>query len=184
MTSYDNRFSAVSDLPVPPTWVRILLGLVMIGAGILVLGDVAVASLLSAKFIGAMAIVAGGFEIFHALWTRGWGKFIWHLLLGVLYVAFGMTMISQPVAGALALTFVLGLTILVSGVVRILLALRHRGERSWAILLSGIFGVLAGFIILSGWPVSGLAILGLLIGIDLIMHGVGWLIYGLRPRRA
>jgi Uncharacterized conserved protein len=184
MTSYDNRFSAVSDLPVPPTWVRILLGLVMIGAGILVLGDVAVASLLSAKFIGAMAIVAGSFEIVHALWTRGWGKFVWHLLLGALYIAFGSMLLSQPVAGALALTFALGLIILASGIVRIFLAVRHWGELSWTILLSGAFGVFAGVIILSGWPTTGLAVLGLLIGIDLIVHGVAWLLYGLVPRRA
>lgn len=184
MTSYDNRFSAVSHLPIPPTWVRILLGIVMIGAGMLVLGDVVVASLLSAKFTGAMAIVAGGFEVVHALWTRGWGRFIWHFLLGALYVAFGMMMLSQPAAGALVLTFVLGLTILASGVVRIILAMRHWGELNWTILLSGAFGVLAGFVILSGWPVSGLAVLGLLIGIDLIMHGVAWLIYGLLPRHA
>src|SRR5690606_8864147 len=112
------------------------------------------------------------FEVVHALWTRGWGRFIWHFLLGALYVAFGMMMLSQPAAGALVLTFVLGLTILASGVVRIILAMRHWGELNWTILLSGAFGVLAGFVILSGWPVSGLAVLGLLIGIDLIMHGV------------
>jgi uncharacterized membrane protein HdeD (DUF308 family) len=38
-----------------------------------------------------------------------------------------------------------------------------------------VFGVIAGLIILSGWPMSGLWFLGLLLGIDLIFHGVAWL---------
>lgn len=183
MTSYDNGLSTITDLPVPPTWVRVLLGIVMIGAGVLVLGDVVVASLLSAKFIGLMAIVAGGFEIVHAFWTKGWGSLVWHLLLGALYVAFGFTMVSQPAAGALVLTFVLGLIILASGVVRIFLALRRWEELSWMMLISGAFGVAAGFIILSGWPITGLWVLGLLLGVDLIVHGVAWLTYGLLQRR-
>src|SRR5690606_20679190 len=103
MTSYDNELSSATELPVPPTWIRVLLGIVMIGAGLLVLGDVALASLLSAKFIGVMAIIAGGYEIVHAIWTKGWGSFIWHILLGALYAAFGFMMLSQPAAGALVL---------------------------------------------------------------------------------
>jgi Uncharacterized conserved protein len=184
MTSYGNGYTTVTDLPVPPTWVRVLLGIVMIGAGVLVLGDVAIASLLSAKFIGIMAIFAGGFEIVHAFWTKGWGNLIWHVLLGALYMAFGFMMVSQPMAGAIFLTFVLGLIILASGVVRLLLAMRHWRDTSWIMLISGVFGVIAGFIILSGWPVSGLWALGLLLGVDLIVHGVAWLTYGLLPRHA
>lgn len=184
MTSSNNGLSTITDLPVPPTWVRFLLGTVMIGAGLLVLGDVAVASLLSAKFIGVMAIIAGGFEIVHAFWTKDWGNVVWHLFLGALYVAFGLMMVSQPAAGALVLTFVLGLILVTSGVVRVLLALRHWGELSWVMLISGAFGAVAGFIILSGWPGTGLWVLGLLLGVDLIMHGLAWLTHGLLPRRA
>ena len=61
----------------PPTWVRVLLGLVLIFAGLFVLGDVALATLISTMFIGATALIAGGFEIIHAFWTKGWGGFLW-----------------------------------------------------------------------------------------------------------
>lgn len=44
--------------------------------------------------------------------------------------------------------------------------------------MSGLFGVVAGFIILSGWPTSGIWVLGLLLGVDLITHGAAWLTYG------
>ena len=45
-------------------------------------------------------------------------------------------------------------------------------------LLSGAFGVLAGLLILSGFPRNHFWLLGLLLGIDLISHGAAWLTYG------
>src|SRR5215470_18765392 len=122
MTTLSTGAAAISP---PPTWVRILLGLVLILAGLLVLGDLALATLISTIFIGATAIVAGGFEIVHAFWTKGWGGFLWQLLLGALYVAAGIVLLTQPVAGALILTYVLGLLLIISGFVRALLSFRH-----------------------------------------------------------
>lgn len=177
MTTVDTSYS----LPAPPTWVRILLGIVLIVAGLLVLGDIAIATLISAIFIGIMAVVAGGFEIVHAFWTKGWGGFIWQLLLGALYVAFGIVLINQPVTGALIITYVLGLLLLFSGIIRIIHSFSHWKEAGWIMLISGAFGILAGLVILTGFPMTGLWVLGLLLGIDLISHGVAWLTYAWLP---
>ena len=81
-------------------------------------------------------------------------------------------LVSQPVAGALILTYVLGLLLFASGFVRILLGVSHWKEAGWVMLLSGLFGILAGLIILTGFPMTGLWVLGLLLGIDLISHGI------------
>jgi uncharacterized membrane protein HdeD (DUF308 family) len=173
MATYDTT----SPLTAPPTWVRILLGVVLILAGIFVLGDIALATLISTLFIGAMAIVAGAFEIIHAFWTKGWGGFVWQIVLGVLYVAFGIVLLNQPVSGALLLTYILGLMLMISGLVRAYLSVTHWHEAGWLMLLSGVFGILAGVVILTGFPMSGLWVLGLLLGIDLISHGAAWLTY-------
>lgn len=172
-----------SMLSVPPTWVRVLLGIVMVVAGLLVLGDVALATLVSTIMIAALAIAAGVFEIAHAFWTKGWGGFLWQVLLGILYVAFGVVLWSQPVTGALLITFVLGLLLVLSGAVRMLLSYRYWHDAGWVMLLSGIFGVLAGALIIARWPMSGLWILGLLLGIDLLSHGMAWLLYAWKPSK-
>lgn len=177
MTTYP----ATSGLTAPPTWVRVLLGIVMVVTGLLVLGDIAVATLISTIFIGLMAIVAGAFEIIHAFWTKGWGGFLWQLLLGALYIAFGLVLLSQPESGALILTYVLGVVLLLSGFVRVLLGFSHWREAGWLMLLSGAFGILAGLVILTGFPMTGLWVLGLLLGIDLISHGIAWLTYAWMP---
>jgi uncharacterized membrane protein HdeD (DUF308 family) len=177
MTTYDTA----SPLTAPPTWVRILLGIVLIVAGLFVLGDIALATLVSTLFIAAMAIVAGAFEIIHAFWTKGWGGFLWQVLLGAIYVAFGVVLWSQPVSGALVLTFALGLMLIISGIVRALVSITHWQQAGWLMLLSGVFGILAGVVIVTGFPMSGLWVLGLLLGIDLISHGVAWLTYAWLP---
>jgi uncharacterized membrane protein HdeD (DUF308 family) len=153
----------------------------MILAGVLVLGDVVLVTVISTIFIGMMSIAAGAFEVIHAFWTKGWGGFIWQVLLGILYVAFGAVLVSQPAASALILTYILGLLLLISGFVRILLGFSHWREAGWIMLLSGLFGVLAGLVILTGFPTTGLWVLGFLLGVDLITHGLGWLTYAWQP---
>ena len=173
----------VTELPAPPLWVCILIGLAMIIGGVLVLGDIALFSVISALFIGWTAIVVGAFEIIHAFWTKGWGGMVWQLLLGALYVAFGIVLVRQPIAGALILTYVLGLVLLISGLVRMLVGISHWRQSGWVMVGSGVFGILAGLIILTGFPATGLWVLGLLLGIDLLSHGIGWLTYAWLPAR-
>jgi uncharacterized membrane protein HdeD (DUF308 family) len=183
MTTYDNSSPmGVTKLPTPSFWVCVLLGLVMILAGFLVLGDVMLVTVISTMFIGWVSIFTGAFEIVHAFWTRGWGGFLWQVLLGILYVAFGVVLVGQPVASALILTYVLGLALLISGIVRIMLGITHWREAGWIMLLSGVFGVLAGLVILTGFPMTGLWVLGFLLGVDLISHGIGWLAYAWLPK--
>jgi uncharacterized membrane protein HdeD (DUF308 family) len=81
----------------------------------------------------------------------------------------------------LIITYALGLLLLVSGFVRILLGFSHWRDAGWIMLLSGVFGILAGLIILTGFPSTGLWVLGFVLGVDLISHGIAWLTYAWRP---
>jgi uncharacterized membrane protein HdeD (DUF308 family) len=173
--AFDNR-----ELPV---WLSVLLGIVFIVAGVIVLGDVVVATIISAFVIGLVAIIGGLFEIIHAFWTKGWGGFVWQILLGALYIGFGVVLVSEPASGALVLTWVFGLILLASGVIRLVVGVRGWSNSGWLLALSGIFGILAGFAILAGWPATGLWVIGFLLGIDLIFHGFGWLIFAWQPVR-
>jgi uncharacterized membrane protein HdeD (DUF308 family) len=177
MTTYDTA----SSLSVPPTWARYLLGFFLILAGLFVLGDIVAATIISTMFIGIVAVAAGVLEIINAFWTKKWGGFVWQILLGILYVAFGAALFTQPVSSALMLTYFLGLLLLMSGLVRVLLSFSHWREAGWLMLLSGAFGVLAGLIVLTGFPKTGLWVLGLVLGIDLISHGAAWLTYAWLP---
>jgi uncharacterized membrane protein HdeD (DUF308 family) len=182
MTVYD-RQSGIEALGPPPLWVCALLGIVMIAAGIAALSDVVFATIISVKLIGLTAIAAGTFEIGHAFWTKGWGGFLWQIVLGALYVAFGLVLLTQPASGALILTYLLGAFLLASGAIRCLLSFAHWRQNGWMMLISGVFALLAGALILFGFPTIGIWALGFLLGVDLISHGLAWLLYAFQSVR-
>jgi uncharacterized membrane protein HdeD (DUF308 family) len=165
-----------------PTWSTLLLGIVLALGGLVVLGDVVLATVISAIIIGIVLVISGAFEIFYAVWAGGWRGFIWHTLLGISYIVFGCVLISQPAAGSLILTWIIGAVLLVSGVIRAVLSFRQAGTGGWLVFISGLFGFLGGILILAHWPDSGLWVIGTFLGIDLILHGVSWIVIALRPR--
>ena len=162
-------------------WSSLLLGVVLILAGIFVLGDVVLATIISTLLIGVTVIIAGLFEVLCAIWAGDWRRSLWHTLLGLLYAVFGLALVNQPVTGSLVLTWLIGLILLASGFARIFLGICQSSSGKWTIVCSGLFGALAGFLILFGWPTTGLWAIGALLGIDLILHGLGWIIVGWKP---
>jgi uncharacterized membrane protein HdeD (DUF308 family) len=180
MTIYHSR-SGIEALGPPPFWVCALLGIVLIAAGVFALSDVVFATIISVKLIGLTAIAAGAFEIIHAFWTKGWGGFLWQIVLGALYLAFGLVLLTQPASGALILTYLLGAVLFASGVIRCVLSFAHWQQNGWMMLISGVFGLLAGVLILFGFPTISVWALGFLLGVDLISHGLAWLLYALQP---
>ncbi|MGV7212304.1 HdeD family acid-resistance protein [Bradyrhizobium sp. UFLA05-112] len=182
MTAYDSR-TEIEGLVPPPFWVCALLGIVLIAAGLFALGDVVFATLISVKLIGVIAIAAGAFEIMHAFWTKGWGGFLWQVLLGGLYLGLGFLLLGQPVSGALILTYFLGAILFASGAIRCVLSFAHWRQNGWMMLISGAFATLAGLVILLGFPDISIWALGFLLGVDLISHGLAWLLYALQSVR-
>ncbi|MGA7326789.1 MAG: HdeD family acid-resistance protein [Rhodomicrobium sp.] len=161
-------------------WTYALLGIALLIGGVIVLGDTVVASLISAIFISWAIVIAGFFQIIHAFSVRHWGGFLLDLLLGLLYIAFGLILLSNPGAAPIKLTLLLGGVLVASGLVRMVLAIwQHAG---WGFLLSGILAILAGFLILYRWPSSGLWVLGLFLGVDLVVHGGAWIAYAFAVR--
>jgi len=182
----------------PPASVRAALGGVMLLAGLVVLTDVAFASVVTPGFIGAASILVGIFEIFHALWARRWGALSWQALLGFLYIALGlmltnvvgsraMEILTSVVARSLRTqellqSYMIGLLFIFSGIVRILVSIKHWLEAGWTMMLSGAFGAGVGLVILADFPWMGLWILAILLGIDFLVHGIAWLRFSYFPR--
>ncbi len=95
-----------------------------------------------------------------------------HVLNAVLSIVVGLMLIRHPLAGALVMALLLAAYFTVAGIFRIVAALSMR-IRGWGwALADGIITLILGILVWAQWPVSGLWIIGLFIGIDLIV--VGW----------
>lgn len=164
-------------------WRFALLGAGLLLLGLFVLGHLSAATLASAIVLGAAVLIGGAIQIWQAFSTRGWGGFMLNLVLGLLSLILGVVLIANPVVASFALTLVFAAFLIASGVVRFVLAWRYWQVLGWLLVLSGAVAIFAGGVILSGWPASGLWVLGLLLGIDLVMHGVWWIVFAFVLRR-
>jgi len=167
-------------------WI-VALGLVYLIAGVIALGSVVTATVVSVFVVGVMMVVAGIGEVVGAFQVKSWGKFILWLLIGLLYIVAGFVTFQNPILAAVMLTFILGISLLVSGIMRIIVALSIRREQSWiGVAISGVLTIILGLMILARWPVSSVYILGIFLGVDLVVAGVGWigLGFGLRNAKA
>jgi uncharacterized membrane protein HdeD (DUF308 family) len=162
----------------------VALGLVLILAGVFALGDVVAVTLVSVIFIGAMLLVGGIFQIVQAFMTKQWSGFLLNLFVGLLYVIGGFLIMQEPVHGSFIITLLLLAAILMGGITRIMIALRHRELSGWwLMLLGGIISVILAIILYASLPWSGLWVLGTLIAIELLIHGFTWLQVGLSLRQ-
>ena len=180
-----NSRAASEIAPLRAKWGWIVtLGAVYVIVGFIALGSVVVATVASVLVVGVAMIVAGIAEVINAFQVKSWGKFLLWALLGVLYVIAGFATFENPLLAAALLTLVLGASLVASGIMRIILAFSMKRETPWIwVALSGIITLLLGLLILAHWPINSVYILGLLLGIDLITVGAGWIGIGLGLRR-
>ena len=161
----------------------VALGIGMLLAGGFALVDTMLVTILSVIFIGAALLVAGIFQIVHAFANKEWGAFLFALLCGALYVIGGLLIMNEPVSGSLIITIFVMASLAVNGVLRIVMALRHRELQGWwLVLLGGLIAIGVAVMLFLSLPWSSLWLLGTLIAIELIFNGVGWIRLGFALR--
>jgi uncharacterized membrane protein HdeD (DUF308 family) len=165
-------------------WI-VALGIIFMIAGVIALGSVVMATVSAVLIVGIMMIMAGVAEIIAAFNVKDWGKFALWMLLGLLYVAAGVICIVDPLAAAVILTLMVGAALVVGGILRMVLAwnMREAGKPWGWVVVSGIISLLLGLMIIAQWPYSGVYVLGIFLGIDLIFIGSSWLAIGLALRQ-
>ncbi len=178
--------SAEQLAPLRAKWGWIVaLGAVYLIAGLIALGSVVYATVATVYVVGIMMIIAGVAEVFSAFQVQSWGRFIFWILLGALYIVAGFLAFDNPLLTAVWLTLFLGAALFASGIVRIFLGFNMKAGSPWIwIVVSGLITLLLGVIILAHWPVSSLWTLGIFLGVDLVFAGAGWIGLGLGFRNA
>jgi uncharacterized membrane protein HdeD (DUF308 family) len=174
--------AGIEPLRAKSGWI-VALGVVYVIAGLIALGSVVFATVVTVFVVGIMMLISWFAEVINAFQIKSWGKFLLWLLLGLLYIVGGFLTFENPLLAAALLTLFLGCVLLASGVMRIVLGFSMQRGMPWvAVVLSGVITLLLGLIIVVHWPVSSLYILGLFLAIDLIIAGASWIALGLGLR--
>ncbi len=163
----------------PRKWGLFLaLGILMIVLGAAGLYLTALVTLASVLAFGALFIAGGILQAAQGFKSREtrWAGRLQHLLIAALYIAAGVLIALDPLAASLVISLMLAGAFIAMGATRIVYALkcRRQGWRWLAPVVAGLLDLLLGAIIILGWPLSALWVIGLLVSIEFIMNG--WLI--------
>ena len=180
MTWVDDRGAG---LPLNWKWL-VGIGVVLAILGLVALWNAVDATLVTTIIVGWVLVAAGAMQLVGAFTgssSTGWR--ILQGLLGVLYIVVGFNIAFDPLAGAITLTVVIGLMLIIDGFARIIMAFVERARSwGWSVAL-GVVNILLGLWILTGIPMSGLVI-GFFVGLQLLFVGIFWIMLGFSSREA
>lgn len=158
------------------------LGIALIVLGVIAVGASVLVTFATVMVFGVLLVIAGIAQGVGAFWARGWTGFFLSLLVGIFYLILGLLFIRDPGGAALAMTLLLAAFLMVSGIFRMIGSLTFRLP-SWEwMFVSGLINLLLGILIWAQWPFSGLWVIGLFVGIEMIFNGWTWVMIALAVR--
>lgn len=162
----------------------IVLGILMIVAGIIAMFAPWEAGLVITLVVGWSAIFNGFAQIVFAFRTHGGWHVALEIILGIIYIIAGIFLLMHPVGGLLALTLFLASFLLVYGIFALVLAFQLRPRHGWGwVLFDGIITILLGILIWAHWPFNSDWVVGTLFGISIFVSGITRLMMSLAVRR-
>ncbi len=139
-----------------------------------------IATVATVTLNGVMFLIGGAAEIGIGMHSRTWGRFFLWVIGGALYLAAGVICIVNPILASVVLTLVLGAGLIAAGLVRVFLATQlPAGQPRLLVFVAAAVTILLGLIIVGHWPLDSVYVLGTLLGVDLLFHGVGWVSFGM-----
>jgi uncharacterized membrane protein HdeD (DUF308 family) len=161
----------------------VLMGFLMIVLGSIAIGSAVTMTLVTMVFFGWLMIAGGILQTAHGFTCKMWSGFFVDLFAGLLSTVVGFLMITNPGETAITLTLVIAMFLIVGGLFRIVTAAAVQYQNWMMLYLHGAVNLLLGFAILRQWPISGLWVIGLFIGIDMIFNGVSLIMLGMMAKK-
>jgi uncharacterized membrane protein HdeD (DUF308 family) len=159
-------------------------GLLTIFLGVLAIGSPLVSGLAVAITVGAVLLLAGISMTLFAFQAPSFGRGLLRLLFGALTVLVGISALSQPGIALVNLTLLLGIYFIADGVVALIVAFNVKPSPGWGwMTFNGAVTIALGWMILKGWPVSGVWAVGILVGVRLLFAGMTMLTLGTAGRQ-
>jgi uncharacterized membrane protein HdeD (DUF308 family) len=174
-----NRMRAgIAELDQKRGW-YVALGVLLILLGAIASYGAVATTILSVVFLGWILFAAGLSMVILSFVTGKWSGFLLTLAAGLLSMIAGIATLSSPLSGAAAITLMIGAILIAAGMYRSIASIVMQFPNwGWA-LISGIVAFALGVMLVRGWQTTSLWFLGLVIGVDLIVHGFSWIMFSM-----
>ena len=154
----------------------LLLGIAMMIVGFAAIAFPFVSTLVAALLVGWVFLFSGGFMFIGAFSMHGTGPFFGALLFSLASLAAGAFLVFNPLAAAVGLTLIVGFIFMFQAAFELFFAFETRPHAVWVgMLISGIASAIMAVLIVAGWPAISAVVLGILLGVNLITTGIGYI---------
>src|SRR5262245_16041052 len=138
---------------------------------------------LAVTWLVAWLLIIGGATHILSIFHRDDGGVVWHLALGLVYIAGGAYLLSQPMVGIEALTLLLSMLFFVeAGIDLVAYSAQRREPGAVWLLVNAFVTTLLGTLIAMHWPAAPVWGIGTVPGLHLPMTGVSRLMLGMAAR--
>lgn len=159
------------------------LGILMSVLGCAAIGYSTAVTVSSVFLTGLLLLGAGIAQIIHGFWAREWKGVLLSTILGIVYIVAGAFCTKQPVESAIGITLFIASFCVFAGVFKMLTSLYLQFQHYGWVFFNGLITFLLGMMIFNDWPLSGLWVIGLFIGVDLLLFGWAWILLALSLKR-
>ena len=150
----------------------IALGVLLMVAGVVMLLYPLYSGVALTWIVGCLLVLVGALYALNSFMASSAGGFLFRILLAAVHIAAGVWMLTQPLEGLTALTVLLGITLALSGILKILFARALIGVPGVGmVVFSGLASIVLAVLIFLKLPVASEVAVGVLIGIDFISSG-------------
>ena len=150
-------------------------GMLMIVFGVVALLAPLLATYAASVTFGAVLLASG--LLGAAMLILDWRTeaFVWRAVWSVIAIIGGLCIVIHPWPGALALTLVLGASLIAQGLVAVTHAFAHRGHKNcpWGqMAFAGAVSAVLGALLIWALPHAGLVVPGVFLALNLVTFGL------------
>jgi uncharacterized membrane protein HdeD (DUF308 family) len=129
--------------------------------------------------VGALLFISGIFEIIYAIKEDSLGKNVLKFIFGGLSIVIGAIIFATPTGSMALISILLIVYFFASGALSIVVSMKQNPAEGWGwILMNGVLSILFGILVIVGWPVTGVWLLGFYVGLKILMHGILFIMLG------
>jgi uncharacterized membrane protein HdeD (DUF308 family) len=124
------------------------------------------------SFLGALFLIVGVFGLLRVVKTKIIPGTVFSALLYILFIVTGIMIFKYRYSSISVLATIIGVMFFISGFFKVAFAFRIKPAKNWIwSLIDGLITLILGMIIFSQWPLSGIVVISVMVGIKMLFLG-------------
>ncbi|CAG9426318.1 HdeD family acid-resistance protein [Providencia alcalifaciens] len=153
-----------------------VLAVLLLLGGIACLANPVASGIAVSAIVGVLLILSGVGAIVSILSTTiytGWSR-LFGFVIGIIYCIVGYAFIKEPLQGLIAMAMVIAALFIIGGVMRLYAGIQQiKSAGGWMQIIIGVLDFFIAYLLIGNGPITSIALLTALIGIELIFSAFG-----------